>query len=53
MKNKREFDRDIVIDCYVQHPQKYTRTFWIGFFMLGGYKLIVVVALIVLWALWS
>ena len=53
MKNLRDFDRSIVVDCYGQHPEKYTRTFWLGFFMLGGYKLIVVVALLFLWLVWS
>ena len=39
MRTNRDFDRSIVVDCYVQHPEKYGRTFWIGFLMLGGYKI--------------
>ena len=48
----REFDRTIVIDCYAQHPQKYSRTFWLGFLMLGGYKLIIFLILIIAYFIW-
>ena len=34
MRTNRDFDRSIVVDCYGQHPEKYGRTFWIGFLML-------------------
>ena len=29
------------IDVYAQHPKKYSRTFWFGFCLLGGWKMFV------------
>jgi hypothetical protein len=43
-------DREIRdVDCYAQHPEKYTSTFWLGFCLLGGYKFFVVLVLFLLW----
>ena len=49
MRTNKDFNRNIVVDCYAQHPEKYSRTFWIGFLMLGGYKLIILLILLIAW----
>ena len=37
------------VDCYAQHPERYTSTFWLGFCLLGGYKFFVVLVILLLW----